>query len=141
MTKNRAIETRDNEMREEYKMFYSNPHQVPKEVLKEGMDYHRARRSIRGEADHGNIEALRMQGWVLVPRIKKDKNNLNPLGSDSMAEDFYCTTDTVLMERPEEIGIYRKQQENIVNAKAVKLPGVFKANPDSNAVIPVINSF
>lgn len=142
MTRDRSLETRDNEMREEYQMFYTDPFQVPREVYKEDMSYHFARRSVRGMLDN-NIETLIKQGWHLVKKLKKDDNdNFDPLGRDPMAKEHYCENDTVLMERDKRITEYRRRKEiQLNNDKINNLPGVYNGYVSSTSNFPVMNRF
>lgn len=95
----RESESRKNEMRQEYEMFYASPLSLPQGVAKEGFSYHWASRSTRGEENY-EVERLAREGWTLVPADRAPDRCSDPLKRNPLAEQYICHKDVILMERP-----------------------------------------
>lgn len=131
MTRNRAIETRENEMRNDYHMFHTSPLAVPLEVYEpEKFAYHWSRLIVKGEED-SRVETLLRQGWELIPRLKESNVDLDPLGRNPNSKKYYMWKGNILMRLEKKI--YEERTKNRTKEHDNKLKNISIATNDASS--------
>jgi hypothetical protein len=139
MSKNRTIENRESEMRHDYSMLYDDPLSVPYEVRDPNKSFHWARLFIKGDADYSGVEGLARKGWSLVKRVKGSEIDLDPLGRNPLAKEYYVSNDVVLMSIDKKVRDERDKSFYHLNDSKLRIKGV---SHDSLAFTkPSISSF
>lgn len=133
MSKNRAIETRTNEMRNDYDMFYKSRLDVPLEVYEpEKYVYNLTRYTLKGNPDD-RVEKLLRQGWELVPRLKDSPLDVDPLNRDPNTKRFYIVNGNIWMRIDKEVYDRRVNQKH--KAHESKVAQIKIATNDASSFI------
>lgn len=121
----RALESRalDNKKADEfvddrvsYRMDYISQTHIPEHIKFEGYDYYWERTSVRGKPDYA-VDNARRRGWTPVPISRDPGGSMDYLQANPYAAKFVCTGDVILMERPTNIGIWEKEEQNKISHK------------------------
>lgn len=113
----REDETRAAERGMEY--INDNHLTVPRELRREGYEYHWASSAIGGEIDH-SLEQLLRKFWDLVPADRSKGFNRDPLKRNPLSDKWICYQSSVLMERPE---AYRSREREYKRGERMQVEG------------------
>lgn len=137
----REMESRENELRNNYSMEYVSPLTLPPGLAKDGYSYHWACREIKGEPTY-EVERLAAKGWTLVPVDRAPNYSTDPLNRRPLSSQYLCYQDVILMERPEVFSQRETDHFNQRNENALKsLRGVSNDLGSFSSPIRNINSF